>query len=393
MLNRRWWDLAAVAVAVVTVLLSLVDPPYGPSDWGLWATSAAFLVVYAVYLRGRIGSDDPRHHVVITILLTALAAVGNAFEPSFAILQAFGYPFLWITAASTRQAIAGNIAFASSIVVGNVAHSGMAGLPPGLGVAALSLGFSLALGLWITRIAEIGDERAQLLAELQAAQGELAAMHRDAGVTEERGRVAREIHDTIAQSLTGLVMVAQRAGNRLAPLDEPEAAAAREDVALIEDMAREALTEARGLVAALTPMAVDTTLADALGRLASAFERETGVRVTVRSDAPGLGRELEVVLLRSAQEGLANVRKHARARSAAIEVVRRDDGVRLVVEDDGAGPGDVRRAGERGGFGLSGMRDRVALVGGRVSFGPAPGGGARLEVEVPVSRPEGATDE
>lgn len=386
MVNRRWWDAAAIAVASVTLLVGLVDPPYGSDDWATWAVTAAFLLAYAFYLRGRIGGDDsPRHYVAIVLVLVALSIAGTAAEPSFAMLQAFAYPFLWITAPDTRRAVIGNAALAAGIVIGYVLHFGVAGLATGLTVGALSLGFSLALGLWITRIAEYGDERARLLDELQAAQGELAAMHREAGVVDERGRLAREIHDTIAQSLTGLVMVAQRAGNRLAAVDDPAAASARTDVGLIEQMAREALTEARGLVATLAPVAADGGLEAALDRLGASFARETGVAVDVRCEVADLGRELEVVVLRCAQEGLANVRKHARAAHVRIGV---DDDARdavvLTVRDDGVGPGSQ---GGPDGFGLAGMRERAALVGGEFAFGPAEGGGALLRVTLPRREP------
>ncbi|MCM3657887.1 sensor histidine kinase [Agromyces mediolanus] len=379
MLNRRWWDLAAVAVSAVVVTFGLVFPPYGPQDWGSWSVVAVFLLVYVGYLRWRIGSEDPRHHVAITAILVTVVFAGTAFDSGAATLQAFAYPFLWITAPSTKRAIVGNVLLAVAVAAGYAVGLGPTGVLAGIGVGALSLAFSLALGLWITRIAEVGEERARLLDELQAAQGQLAAMHRETGVTEERARLAREIHDTIAQSLTGLVMLAQRAERRLdAP--SPDVAAARSDLGLIEEMAREALTEARGLVAAVSPIALDTTLADALGRLAAAFERETGVAVALEARAPGLGRELEVVLLRASQEGLANVRKHARARHASLTVETADGMVRLIVRDDGVGPGPD----DAPGFGLAGLRERVALAGGRVSFGPATGGGAELRVELPV---------
>jgi len=383
MFTVRWWDLAAIVVASVTVVLSLIDPPYGPPDYGTWATVAAFLIVWFAYARRFVEGASLGHHLAIAFLFACITAIGTAFEPSFAILQAFIYPFVWVTAPGLKSALAANIMVAVGIVVGYTVHGGPTGIITGFGVAILSVGFSIALGLWITRIAEVGAERARLLDELQSAQGQLAAMHRDAGVTDERARLAREIHDTIAQSLTGLVMVAQRAGNRLEPIEGEPAASVRGDVELMEQMAREALTEARGLVASLTPVGTDAGLADALGRLATSFQRETGVVVTVTADASGLDRELEVVLLRSAQEALANVRKHAGAQHATIAVEASGEEVVLTVTDDGVGPGDAR-PGERG-FGLAGIRDRAALVGGSFEFGPAPAGGARLRVAVPRS--------
>lgn len=379
MLNRRWWDLAALAVSAVVVTFGLVFPPYGPQDFGLWSVVAVFLLVYLGYLRWRIGAEDPRHYLAITAILVAVVFAGTAFDPAAATLQAFAYPFLWITAPSTKRAIIGNVLLAISVAAGYAVGLGPAGILAGIGVSALSLVFSLALGLWITRIAEVGEERARLLAELQATQGQLAAMHRETGVTEERARLAREIHDTIAQSLTGLVMLAQRAERRL-DASEPDMIAARSDLGLIEDMARDALTEARGLVAVVSPIALDTTLADALARLAAGFERETGVAVALEVRAPGLGRELEVVLLRASQEGLANVRKHAQAQHIELTVEMEAGMARLIVRDDGVGPGPD----DAPGFGLAGLRDRVALAGGRVDFGAAPGGGAELRVELPV---------
>lgn len=381
MFNVRWWDAAAIAVASVIVLITLIDPPYGPNAWGAWAAAGAFLVLYFAYARRYTNGAPMRQHLIIAMGYAVVIAVGAAFEPSFAIMQAFIYPFVWSTAPSLRGALAANLFIAVAIVIGYVARFGPVGLLAGTSIAVLSVGFSIALGLWITRIAEYGEERARLLAELQAAQGQLAAMHRDAGVTDERARLAREIHDTIAQSLTGLVMVAQRAGNRLEPLEGEPAATARGDVELMEQMAREALIEARGLVASLTPVAADAGLTDALGRLATSFERETGVVVTVSAEVGGLDRELEVVLLRCAQEALANVRKHAGAASAAITVTATDADVTLTVTDDGVGPGDAMPGST--GFGLAGIRERAALVGGSFEFGPGSVSGARLRVVVP----------
>src|SRR5690606_31207172 len=107
----------------------------------------------------------------------------------------------------------------------------------------LTLTFSIAFGLWITHIATLSDERQLLLNRLQSAQAALEAASRDAGVTSERERLAREIHDTIAQDLTGMVMLAQRARQ------ETDATARAAQLAQLEQTAREALTETRALVA------------------------------------------------------------------------------------------------------------------------------------------------
>ncbi|WP_157001712.1 sensor histidine kinase [Agromyces laixinhei] len=382
MLNRRWWDVAAIAVASVIVAFTLFDPPpYGPNDWGVWATTAAFLVFYFAYARTRLGADRLAPHIVVSIAFAVLVGVGAAFEPSFAIVQVFVYPFIWTTAPSIRSAIVSNLLIATALASGYVVHFGSAGIIAGLISAAISGGFSIALGLWITRIASYGEERGRLLDELQSAQGQLAAMHRDAGVTDERARLAREIHDTIAQSLTGLVMVAQRTGTRLEGVAGEAAASARADVELMEQMAREALTEARGLVASLAPVEPGAGLGDALARLAASFERETGVVVTVSASATGLSREHEVVLLRSAQEGLANVRKHAGARHSAVTVESVDGEVVLTVSDDGVGPGAA--APGTSGFGLAGIRDRSALVGGSFAIEAGDDGGTVLRVGIP----------
>ncbi|MDQ4504623.1 sensor histidine kinase [Sinomonas sp. ASV322] len=386
MRTERWWDLAAIATAAVLALIAAIDAPFGVETWGAWGACAAFLVAYAVLARPNLSRRSPAVHTGTAIAFAALLAVGCSLDPTVSILQAIMYPLVWVTVRSTRRAIVASVALAAAIAIGYAVRGGGVGLVVGLVTAGLSLGFSLALGLWITHIARVSDERAQLITELQTAQGELAALHRDAGVTEERARLAREIHDTIAQSLTGMVMVAQRAVNGLdarpgQPLDSERTDAARRDLALIEDMARDALAGARGLVAALSPMRVDTTLADALKRLGAAFERETGIAVSVTADAAGLGRETEIVLLRAAQEGVANARKHAQAGRVSISLVATASGARLTVEDDGVGPGNAR-PGEHG-FGLAGLRDRLALAGGQLDFGPGPHGGTILAVEVP----------
>jgi len=200
-------------------------------------------------------------------------------------------------------------------------------------------------------------------------------LERQAGITEERARVAREIHDTIAQSLTGLVMTAQRANSIAARAPE----SLGPTLALMENLATEALAEARTLVASYTPVNVSGGLPATLAVLADRFSAETGVTVIVSGEAPDVDREAEVVLLRCAQEALANVRKHAHARQVRVSIDATDDGAGLTVTDDGVGIGT--QAGN--GYGLAGMAERVRLVGGTVEVGPDVSGGTTVRVALP----------
>lgn len=195
--------------------------------------------------------------------------------------------------------------------------------------------------------------------------------------------MAAEIHDTLAQGFTSIVALAQaaQAGGTRAAAD-----VVQERLAHIEATARENLAEARGLVAAFAPVPLaDSTLAEALHRLAERFTAETGVDVRVETDddhARGaLGRDGEVVLLRAAQEALANVRRHADARHVVLSLGGRDGTGALEVRDDGSGFDPARVPG----FGLSGMRHRVEEVGGELDVDTAPGVGTRVLVRVPLT--------
>jgi signal transduction histidine kinase len=377
----RWWDAAVLGTAglLAVVLLALTDSPWRIAT-GL--AGLALLVVAWIAL-GRRGPESPRATAFVVLVVLSSGIVVAAY-PTLAIIQVIAYPIAWVYSATIRRAVVVNIAIALAIGVGFLITLGVGvdNLVQTLFTVVLSLGFSLAMGFWISRMSELGEERGRLLAELQGAQEQIAALNREAGAVAERERLARELHDTIAQDLTGLVMLAQRARR--------EAAAPDATLAMIEEGARAALGETRALVvagAALDPDGLG--LDSALHRLAERFERETGVQVSC-AVAPGLAlsRDADVVVLRCAQEALGNARKHARATRITITVESAGDGgVRLRVSDDGIGfdPG-VAAAG----FGLSGMTERLALVGGTLGVTSAHGAGTVIVAELPASIPNPA---
>jgi signal transduction histidine kinase len=241
--------------------------------------------------------------------------------------------------------------------------------------AVVTLLFSLVIGGWIIRIIEQSTERAELIAELDASRHEISRLSAAHGALAERERLAREIHDTLAQGFTSLLMLTQAVDAEL----DSDPAQVRRHLALMEDTARRNLAEARALVAGGAPADLaGATLPDALHRLAARHEAALDVTGPVRTLPAGV----EVVALRACQEALTNARRHAGS-SADVEVRLgyADDTLTLCVRDGGRGfdPASVA-----GGYGLAGLRARAAEVGGTASVRSAPGAGTTVTVRLPV---------
>ncbi|QLQ06519.1 MAG: sensor histidine kinase [Anaerolineae bacterium] len=223
------------------------------------------------------------------------------------------------------------------------------------------------------------SQKRQQLIEEEATRQDLARAERQAGVLAERQRLAREIHDTLAQDFTSIVLHLEAADAGLPADAEP----ARTHVAR-RAQPRGGLTEARRLVLALRPEPLEgASLPQALRRVAVRWAEETGVavRVAVTGEHVALHPEAEVTLLRAAQEALTNVRKHAQARQVNITLSYMGDQVALDVQDDGVG---FDSSAATAGFGLAAMRQRVEQLGGTVVVESAAGHGATVAVTLPL---------
>jgi signal transduction histidine kinase len=276
---------------------------------------------------------------------------------------------------------------------------------------------------------ELGDANRRLeatLAENAGLQKQLLVQAREAGVRDERQRMAREIHDTLAQGLTGIItqlQAAEQAADDLAAWRRHFAAATR--------LARESLSEARRSVEALRPEALETArLSDALADVAKRWSALHGipVQVTTTGDARPMQHQAELALLRTAQEALANVAKHARASRVGVTLSYMEHQVALDVRDDGRGfdlsrlaaagtdgsaahpscsgvgkahglvglsVGDgLRRAGadgaQNGGFGLVAMRQRIENLAGTLQVESEPGFGTGISACIPVASGTGS---
>jgi signal transduction histidine kinase len=244
-----------------------------------------------------------------------------------------------------------------------------------------SILLALLIGLFVNALVRETRAREEALAALEATRAELAATSRHAGALAERERLAADLHDTIAQGFTGIVMQLEAAEQALAA--DSDVAAAHLERA--KRAARDSLGELRRAVHALRPHVLEHgDLTQALERTAHRWSQETGIHATARTAGTprALAPDAEVALLRTAQEGLANVAKHAGARSADLHLSYVPGRVMLTVTDDGAG---FDPAAVAGGAGLSGLSGRLAALGGSLSVGSTPGAGTTLVAEIPAS--------
>lgn len=239
-------------------------------------------------------------------------------------------------------------------------------------------------------------ERERLLASLTRAhremaqlQDELALAQRRSGAIEERQRLSRDIHDTVAQGLSSIRLLSHAESQRTS---DPEAA---RTLARVERLAQDSLVDVRRIVAALLPAQLeDDALTGALHQLLDRVEDETGMQVALHVDGgvPQLPSEVEVALLRTAQSALGNVRRHSGATRVAVSLSGAGDSVRLDVRDDGTGfdvgrweavgPGPEQADGSAS-FGLRFMRQRLRELGGDLEVESAPGEGTAISAHLP----------
>lgn len=226
--------------------------------------------------------------------------------------------------------------------------------------------------------------------EMADLQDELALAQRESGAVAERTRISRDIHDTVAQALSSIRLLAHAGADRTTDADAARA------LSQVEALAGDSLADVRRIVAALAPAELeDGVLAAALRRMLDRAHDEAGLQAELHVDEslPVLPTEVEVALLRTAQSALANVRLHAAASRVVMSLIDDERSVRLDIIDDGAGF-DVAAweadAGSRSSsYGLRFMRARLRELGGGLDIESAPGEGTAISVQLPI-RPEPA---
>ncbi|MGO3319956.1 MAG: sensor histidine kinase [Microbacterium gubbeenense] len=252
--------------------------------------------------------------------------------------------------------------------------------------------FAFGISRGYLQLLRDGAERERLVASLSRAQREMAELQdelalaqRQSGATAERTRISRDIHDTVAQALSSIRLLAHAGAAR----SEDEGAA--RTLEQVESLAGDSLADVRRIIAALAPAELeDDALAAALSRMLDRVRDEAGLAAELHVDQslPMLPTEVEVALLRTAQSALANVRLHAQATRVVMSLIDAEDSVRLDITDDGVGfdMAEWERAPDAASasYGLRFMRSRLRELGGGLDIESAPGEGTAVSVHLPL---------
>jgi signal transduction histidine kinase len=385
----RWLPAGRVYGFLVLAFAFMAAEPWTNADgWRgiavvtiIAALAVAFLVMWVYRPIWEHGVRTLAWHGLFQVVMYAAAV---AVSPALVILQLLVYPQV-VFSLPLRWSIAGGMAIGTITALVVLAGAGWAVGPAVAGMAAslLTAGMVVSIAVWIRETITQSMERKDLLAQIKSTRLELAAAERAAGISEERTRLAREIHDTLAQGFTSVVTLLQAADASLpADLERP-----RRHIRAAEDVARASLAEARTLVWALRPDAIATAgLPAAIERVAGSMAAGHAgpvIEVAVSGEARQLHVDVEVSLLRTAQEAVANAIRHAAASRITVTLTYYPDEVSLDVTDDGRGF-DPSTAGQAGGLGLVGMRERAVGLGGRMAIESAPGDGTAISVTLPA---------
>jgi signal transduction histidine kinase len=367
-LPLRVFGLAALTL--ILVLAATTDPKPGFSGDGPWVTVAIAVAFIGVLMSVPAREISTRRRTIGLALTTVGMWALTALQPDGAAIGLAYY--IVIVGALILDRIPG-------LVLGVVAVGGeclvLALVSEHPGPAIISLVASVTPWYLVMRmVGQLRRGREELEALVEELRQSRAAAAESAALA-ERGRVARDMHDVLAHSLSALAL--QLEGSRLLARDrdaDPEVVAAIERA---HHLAGEGLAEARSAIAALRGEALPGP--ERLQQLASAFAGDADVVVT--GPPRELGSEARLAIYRTAQEALTNVLRHSAADRVEIRLAYEADGTRLVVSDHGPGaPVAVGRGG--GGYGLTGMRERAELLGGRLSAEPTADG-FRVELWLP----------
>lgn len=395
------------AVLLLVAVVRLLGSGLQGTDW---LTLGLALVLAAVYLLGTVlekrhstapSQFDPRPYSYLWLGAVCLLWLVLIWARADFVWLAFPLFFLQLHVLPRRLALPA-IALSTVLVIAALrfhnagADGGALQLPMVLG-PAFGAAFAVVTGLAYRALYLEAENQRLAAEELRRTRAELARSQHDAGTLAERARLAREIHDTLAQGFSSIVLMGRSAEKAL---EDGDTATARDRLRTVQETASANLAEARNFVRGLQPPALADTspedpLVDSLRRLCEKTETEAtarGARLRCRFDVEGrpvqLPNPYRTTLLRAAQASLANVWGHARAGTAVVTLSFLGSEVAMDIYDDGAGfdPSAAEPAGrpDGSGYGLKSLRERVAALAGSLDIESAPGEGTVVAIRLPL---------
>lgn len=373
-----WNTISWVLLGLLPTAVAVLDADEVKKYWS-WSLLILIALCYAVVV------TLPRNPVlrpeVFLVLLSLVMGGISYLLGGAAAFYVVSLPHFWILVRGPRPSLVLSGLGAVTTVFGGTLRQGWSPqfLTGNNVFTVVAYAAGVALGLWLHRF--IGQHHArneQLAAELEQAQRELAEAHQRQGAAAERERIAREIHDTLAQGFASIIVLAEVARSAVAT----DAEKCDQQLFSIAQTARENFAEARVLVGSAPQSGVAAgSVATTLRRTLDRFAQDTGLTVTTELADVDCDQTTRIALLRCTQESLANVRKHAAATTVGVVLARHPHGIELEITDDGRG----FVVDEAHGFGLVGMRKRLAELDGDLSVTSSVGDGTRVLATIPTS--------
>jgi signal transduction histidine kinase len=386
--TERTMEIGQHAIALVLTVISCIRAiTSGAPALAAIAVSVIFLAWYAL---GAVRAARTGALVLAKWWLIVLAAAWlcTLLVSAEFIWIAF---LLWLLAGhlfSLRIAVVFTALTYIATIVAPLAHYGEVRTPSIIG-SLIGAVFALGLSRGYIELLREGRRREELLRSLELAhqnlldlQDELALTQRHAGEIQERTRVSRDIHDTIAQSISSIRLIAHAEAERT---NDDHAG---QVLAQVEDLAAQSSRDVRRIIAALAPAELeDGALTAAIRRLLTRLEEDSSIkgRLDLDETLPTLSAEVEVALLRTAQSALANVRQHSQATRVMISLMDLDGSIRMDIVDDGVGMADPekRQRNPESGFGLDFIGSRMRELGGELVIESSPGSGFAISATLP----------
>lgn len=384
----RWMPLWHSTFFVILAFITLMSYP----DWAGTNQQTRILVLLSLLLGWYLFSMRWQRITDDTVAPYGLAyyAIGWLIwfaltynHMGFMLLLFILYPRLFITF-NMLWASVGAVFLTILIVLRQSAQSTQ-GLETWILLLSIMTISGVILAYFIQAVIRESESRNQLIQRLEAAQKELARAEREAGILEERQRLALEIHDTLAQGLISIITLLEAAENQR---EQHNLTASQQHLDLARTTARSNLDEARRFTRGLRPELLEQfPFEAAMKEAVKNWRSSTGiaVEITITGTPAALPQPIEEALLRIMQEALTNVKKHARATTVNITLSYLKTSVMLDIQDDGSGFEPTQpHPPEVGGLGLTGMRERILPFHGKLEIESHRGEGTTIAVDIPL---------